>query len=1026
MNILDNPFVEGPPSIEKVKEINEWLSKHSNKYAMNYVKFYHGTSASLKDEILTNGLKPTSYNRRRSFQSTPGYVYLANTPQRAKMFGDLGNMSNSVVFEVYIPINKLSPDLDQLNNKRSVSDEKIKNTVAYSIVYGGGIRVKGKIEPYQIKEYKLNENMKNNNLVFWHGGNLDGSLSNDFEIKTKNQEYGPGLYLTSSWSVVKNYIKGSRKLYKVEVKRGRDIKDINIPYSIYEDFIDTYLSKPKATFLKVRTKKYKENNSINLDVVNNIFVNTDFLTPKLSKYVRQFYIENGGDYHIVNNAFGWGEDMLVLFNYKKIASVNKVKSNEIEDFDFKNKFESILLEELTAYHGTPHDFDSFSTDKIGTGEGHQSFGWGLYFTDKKEIAQEYAEGLGTNKVVNKVNILLIKIANELRKYETGTYGVYNSPIGYKLKERYDKLMDYKLKTINDKKNNYSKIYTVKIHQGKTPDQYIWLDWYEHPNQNILNKIKSKRNFLLTKMLPYSYKEKNLDLYQYMKSNFTKHINDIFNINNTNKSIYKELERILGSPKEASLFLLKCGIDGIRYPSGTLSGIKNSDAYNYVVFDPRAVEIQNKEKLEEGLLSESNHKVLYHFTDKKNILGILSNNKINLSSTIMNQPDARNARKINFLSLTRNGNPKAGFPRNNGGYNNNIVRIQFDGDKLTSRYKIVPLDYWQMRGQKPYSTNLADIYHRQISDDEAEERLFSNDLFINNINTYIKRIDILDANAGNVALEILKQGKALNIPVYIYTNIDDFRKGRDINDTLTYNKDDERTISSSIYKLSYSRLLLNVFSVIFTEYNLDFDTTISKVKDFLIKNDIDVTEYRYEDAHSFAYKVYEAAKTLTYGRIAVTDAIRSIEADLTNLVRNEHDEVGYKVYKLLVDELIKNKCKTIEQYLDLKFYNKLPTPTQINYAQKLKIYKLDWDETPTPIDITERLDSVYKNDTLTRNSYSERYYGEKFGQIIQKMYDNGKTFGDLINYICNNYKPNEWDELFNQFRFGGYYRLKILN
>src|SRR5690606_21348765 len=30
-----------------------------------------------------------------------------------------------------------------------------------------------------------------------------------------------------------------------------------------------------------------------------------------------------------------------------------------------------------AYHGTPHKVDRFSTDKIGTGEGAQAYGWGL-------------------------------------------------------------------------------------------------------------------------------------------------------------------------------------------------------------------------------------------------------------------------------------------------------------------------------------------------------------------------------------------------------------------------------------------------------------------------------------------------------------------------------------------------------------------------------------------------------------------------------------------------------------------------
>lgn len=48
---------------------------------------------------------------------------------------------------------------------------------------------------------------------------------------------------------------------------------------------------------------------------------------------------------------------------------------------------------LGAYHGSPHDFDQFSTDHIGNGEGAQAYGWGLYFAGKKEVADHYKNAL---------------------------------------------------------------------------------------------------------------------------------------------------------------------------------------------------------------------------------------------------------------------------------------------------------------------------------------------------------------------------------------------------------------------------------------------------------------------------------------------------------------------------------------------------------------------------------------------------------------------------------------------------------
>lgn len=48
-----------------------------------------------------------------------------------------------------------------------------------------------------------------------------------------------------------------------------------------------------------------------------------------------------------------------------------------------------LFEPVLAYHGTPHRFEKFSLAHVGTGEGHQAYGWGLYFAGNKEVAKYY-------------------------------------------------------------------------------------------------------------------------------------------------------------------------------------------------------------------------------------------------------------------------------------------------------------------------------------------------------------------------------------------------------------------------------------------------------------------------------------------------------------------------------------------------------------------------------------------------------------------------------------------------------------
>lgn len=46
-----------------------------------------------------------------------------------------------------------------------------------------------------------------------------------------------------------------------------------------------------------------------------------------------------------------------------------------------------------VWHGSPHDFDQFDLSKIGTGEGAQAYGHGLYFAENPAIAGSYKERL---------------------------------------------------------------------------------------------------------------------------------------------------------------------------------------------------------------------------------------------------------------------------------------------------------------------------------------------------------------------------------------------------------------------------------------------------------------------------------------------------------------------------------------------------------------------------------------------------------------------------------------------------------
>lgn len=52
-----------------------------------------------------------------------------------------------------------------------------------------------------------------------------------------------------------------------------------------------------------------------------------------------------------------------------------------------------LTMDLMAYHGTPYRFEKFDASKIGTGEGAQAYGYGIYFAEDPNVARRYRIGL---------------------------------------------------------------------------------------------------------------------------------------------------------------------------------------------------------------------------------------------------------------------------------------------------------------------------------------------------------------------------------------------------------------------------------------------------------------------------------------------------------------------------------------------------------------------------------------------------------------------------------------------------------
>ena len=108
------------------------------------------------------------------------------------------------------------------------------------------------------------------------------------------------------------------------------------------------------------------------------------------------------------------------YNLKLNEAPNKEKGKDSSDSDNKNaekqnkeseikseikensKDEEVESQEKleydqTVWHGSPFSFERFDLGKIGSGEGAQAHGWGLYFAEDRKVSENYKETLSDGR-----------------------------------------------------------------------------------------------------------------------------------------------------------------------------------------------------------------------------------------------------------------------------------------------------------------------------------------------------------------------------------------------------------------------------------------------------------------------------------------------------------------------------------------------------------------------------------------------------------------------------------------------------
>lgn len=360
---------------------------------------------------------------------------------------------------------------------------------------------------------------------------------------------------------------------------------------------------------------------------------------------------NRGDYHVVQSYYARNTNIayydlllggdLIYINKERLSNNPKNQPPWLGGIKLSRSFINSIPNETdldnlrkkhnyqyyqSAWHGSPHDFDKFDLGAIGTGEGNQAHGWGLYFAKDKKVSDLYRRELSLIHDVDKgtlfkvdvpdtkemideqqsLNILsketkqnLNAAINALPEQEKEVFinEYTNSPLfNHYAKKEIDELgskfeqLDNEYRLLKDEyldkflKEDLNKITQRNLNRLSEKYNIDLKALKENPNS-----IKDIKNQLDT-MWFNAFKEFGMTKQRYRDTYWGKYKKDFSSLLNDSgingRDFYLALSKALGSAKQASEHLNKYGVKGITY-------VGEQDGRCYVVFDDKAIKVIEK-------------------------------------------------------------------------------------------------------------------------------------------------------------------------------------------------------------------------------------------------------------------------------------------------------------------------------------------------------------------------------------------------------------------------------------------------
>ena len=246
----------------------------------------------------------------------------------------------------------------------------------------------------------------------------------------------------------------------------------------------------------------------------------------------------------------------------------------------------------SAFHGTPHRFDRFSLEAVGRGEGSQAYGWGLYFAQRREIAEWYRDELSqigaayrdTGEVVSGADreiAMLVRAGDTLAQLEErwtrhldtlARLEGRSDGLTRKADEIREKLEA--LSTFEERVEFRDTRETGTLYEVDVPENNELLDWDAPFSQQPEQVQATLREFVAELGELHPMTAESLQGFE----------------DTTGEGIYRALVADTGSDQRASRTLSVLGIPGLRYEdAGTKQG--DGDQRNFVIWDEDRVTLE---------------------------------------------------------------------------------------------------------------------------------------------------------------------------------------------------------------------------------------------------------------------------------------------------------------------------------------------------------------------------------------------------------------------------------------------------